>query len=254
MLRFLAIAAVALVLIAVAITALAPASLVAPYVERATHGRLAATGVEGTLWRGHGVLGAGDARMPIAWTLDAAPLVTGEMHLRITPIDGVGESPRADITAAQRRITARDVRVSVPARLLQGALTPRTPWRGVWTADGQVAATTPSLEWTPASYDGSLQVDWRHARLTVVDVLSVDLGDATAALTARGERLEGPVTNVGGDLEVRGDVAVDTRGAASISLLLTPRRPDDAELARALAAIGTPEGTGWRIGWQTRPR
>ena len=252
--RTLVIALLAAGLLAVAIAVLAPAALVAPYLERATRGLLAASEVGGTLWRGQGVLGVGSARLPMAWTVDAAPLLTGEVHVHVTPVDGTSPSPRADVTAAGQRLALSDVAIVVPAGVLQEALMRNAAVRARWAADGEITATTSRLEWTPAAYSGDLRVVWRGARLTPVSAPAIDLGEASATLAARGEQLAGPVVNSGGNLDLRGDVAIGTHGGATISLLLTPRRADDAELARTLAAIGTPEGAGWRVNWQTRPQ
>jgi len=252
--RALVIFLIAAVLLAVAVGVLAPASIVAPYLERATYGRLAVSEVEGTLWRGQGVLAAGTARLPMAWKLDAAHLLAGEAHVHVTPVDGKSPSPRADVMAADRHLALSDVVVVVPAAILQQALTRTLPVRAGWVVDGEIAAATSRLEWTPAAYRGDLRVVWRDARLTLAPALAIDLGEATATLAAQGDRLAGPVVNVGGNLDVRGDVAIGTGGSAAIALLLTPRRADDAELARVLAAIGTPDGAGWRVNWQTRPQ
>jgi hypothetical protein len=253
MMRAVGIVIVAALLLAVAVAVLAPASLVAPSLERATRGRVVADDVDGTLWHGRAVLAAGPARLPVAWKLDPAPLLTGEAHIRLSPVDGMAPGPRADILAAERRLVFADVAVVVPAGILQQALTRNAPGRGGWFADGEIAATTSRLEWTPAAYTGDLRVAWRNARITVVPVLVADFGEATVALAAEGDRLAGPVTNSGGNLDLRGDVAIDTSGSATISLLLTPRRTDDEALARALAALGTPDGNGWRVRWRTAP-
>lgn len=252
--RALVILIIAAMLLAVAVAVLAPASLVASYLERATHGRLTPSEVEGTLWRGQGVLGAGNARLPIAWALDPAPLLTGEAHVHVTPVDAAAASPRAEIMVAEGRLALADVAIVVPAGVVQQALTPNALVRAAWVADGEIAATTSRLEWTPAAYRGDLRVVWRNARLTLASAPAVDLGAATATLAAQGDRLAGPVVNSGGDLDIRGDVAIGTNGSAAISLVLTPRRADAVDLARVLAAIGTPDGAGWRVSWQTRAR
>lgn len=251
--RALVIALAAAALLATAVAALAPASLIAPHFERATRGRIVLGEAEGTLWRGQAVLIAGNARLPLAWKLDAAPLLTFEARAHITPIDGQAGSPRADIVAADQRLTLADVAVAVPAGILQQALTRDAAGPAAWTVEGEILAAATGLEWTPAAWRGDLRLVWRGARLKLASVPAVDLGEATATLAAQGNRLAGPVVNVGGRLDVRGDVAIDTGGGATVSLLLSPRRADDAEIARALAAIGTPDGNGWRVAWQTRP-
>ncbi len=251
--RFLLLLLLAAVLLAAAVAYLAPASLIVPEIERASHGRITLGEVDGTLWRGRGVLTAGAARLPFAWTLEALPLLTGKARAHVLPPAGGASSPHADITVADRKLVVTDLAVSVPAIILQQALTRIAAGRAAWTIDGQIAADTPRLEWSPAAYDGGLRVAWRNAHLTIVSKVEIDLGEATATLAAQGGRLAGPVANTGGNLDVRGDVSVGTDGSANLSLLLTPRRDDDAELARVLGAVGTREGAGWRVNWQTRP-
>jgi len=73
-------------------------------------------------------------------------------------------------------------------------------------------------------------------------------------VNANGERLAGPIDNQGGVLDIRGDLTMLPDKSGSVSLLLTPRRSDDQVLQRALATIGTAEGGGWRVNWQTPPR
>jgi len=253
MTRAVVIVLVAAVLLAVAIAVLAPASLVAPSLERATHGRVVAGDVDGTLWRGQAVLAAGATRLPVAWKLDPARILTGEAHVQLMPIEGNSRGPRADITAAEQRLAFSNVDVVVPAGILQQALTRNAPGRGGWFADGEIAVSTSRLEWTPAAYAGDLRIAWRDARVTAVAAPAVDFGEATMALVAEGDRLAGPVTNSGGNIDLRGDVAIDTNGNATISLLVIPRRPDDGELARVLGSIGTPDGNGWRVRWRTGP-
>jgi hypothetical protein len=251
--RVVVIVVVAAALLAIAIAALAPASLVAPSLERATGGRVVAGAVEGSLWRGRAVLAAGAARLPVAWKLDAAPLLTGEARVQLMPVDDSSGALRADITAAEHKLAFTNVAVAIPAAILQQALTRHAPGRAGWLAGGEIAATTARLEWTPTAYAGELRVVWRDARITVVPLLQADFGEATIALTADGDRLAGPLTNSGGNLDLRGDIAIDVDGGTSGSLLLTPRRSDDAELTRVLAAIGTSDGNGWRVRWRTGP-
>jgi hypothetical protein len=92
------------------------------------------------------------------------------------------------------------------------------------------------------------------ARLTLPPMPPLDLGEVTATLVADGSRLAGPVTNQGGDLDIRGEVSTGADGSAAVALTLTPRRTDDAALARLLSALGPPAGGGWRVAWQSPPR
>jgi hypothetical protein len=247
--RALLVLVVALLLVAGAAAVLAPAALLAPVVERATGGRVVAANLEGSVWRGRGVLGTASARLPLAWTLEALPLLTGTVALHVVPGEAQSAQPRADITAARNRIGLRDARIELPARALADVAAGNAPLRSAIVADGTLALTSPRLDWAPPASSGDAQLVWRDARLTVLSGTPVDLGVVSTALTAAGDRLTGSVTNAGGDLDVRGDVGLAASGAVNASLLLTPRRADNAGLARALAAIGKAEGNGWRVTW-----
>ena len=252
--RLLLVLLAAALLLAGALVVLAPASLLATRVERATGGAVAASQVEGTVWRGRGVLAAGDTQLPIAWTLDPESLLHGELQAHIGAFDGVGRVPRADVLAGRDRITLRDVDLTLPLPLAVEALGGRLAQRVGLVADGDLAIRSAQFDWVPPTVNGDLAIVWRGARFSLPTYAPIELGDVTATLVANGERLAGPIENSGGVMDIRGDVMVRPDRSAAIALLLTPRRADDATLARALATVGTPEGSGWRVTWQTPPR
>jgi len=252
--RLLLVLVAAALLLAGAFVYLAPASLLATRVERATGGTLKARDVEGTVWRGRGVLAAADTQLPIAWTVDPEPLLHGELRAHISAFDGIGRLPRADVVARRNSVILRDVDITLPLPLAVDALGGSIARRVGALADGDLAIRSTRLEWVPPTVNGDLVVVWRNARFGLPTFAPIDLGDVTATLAADGARLAGPVANSGGAMDIRGDVAVRPDRTGTISLLLTPRRADDATLARALATIGSPEGAGWRVNWQTPPR
>jgi hypothetical protein len=251
--RTLLIVVVAVVLLAVASTMFAPASLVAPYVDQATQRSIQATAVEGTLWSGRATLVGSGTQVPVTWTFAPLPLLTGEARLDVAPVDAAASSPRVAVRATRDRMTISDLAVALPASVLQPLLQ-RQPAMKAWTMAGELTASAPLLAWTPAAWSGGLDLEWRGAVLTPPGVRPVAFGDVSARLAAAGDRLAGPVVNRGGDLDVRGDLAVGANGDTALSLLLTPRNPDDADLAKGLAAVGTAEGQGWRVGWQVKRR
>src|SRR5258705_11271931 len=102
--RFLLILVIAVVLLAGAFVVLAPASLVTGRVERMSAGTLTARNVEGTIWRGRGVLAGSDAQVPIAWTLDPEALLRGELQAHVGPSDRIGNLPPADVIAGRERV------------------------------------------------------------------------------------------------------------------------------------------------------
>jgi hypothetical protein len=251
MIRILLIVLIAVALLVGAFAVLAPASLLAGRVEKVTNGAYTARDVEGTIWRGRGVIAGGGAQLPLAWTLDPSPLTQGEVRAHIVPFDNAMAVPRAEIVAGRQHIALRNANVTLPAVLL---LQPTPLARAGLVADGDITLTTPRLDWTPATIEGDARVVWRTARLTLPPFPPVDFGELTATLAANGARLAGPVVNVGGDLDVRGNVSVGADRSADFALTLTPRRADDAALTQLLAAFGTPDGAGWRVAWRLSPR
>jgi len=252
--RLLLVLLAAALLLGGAFVLLAPASLLAARVERATGGTLAAGQVEGTVWRGRGVLAAGGTQLPIAWTLDPEPLLHGELRAHIGPFDGVGRVPRADVLAERDRLSLRDVDLTLPLPLAIEALVGRLAHGVGLVAEGDLTIRSAQLDWVPATVNGDLEIVWRAARFSLPTYAPIDLGEVTATLVANGERLAGPVRNSSGVMDIGGEITVHPDRSAAISLLLTPRRTDDATLARALATVGTAEGGGWRVNWQTPPR
>ena len=243
----------ALVLVAAAVVALAPASLLGGILESSSNGKVTATAFEGTIWRGQAQLVAGDARVPLGWSLASWPLLTGEVRLDLAPNSAASRALRGELRATRDHLAATGVDITLPAAAIAALLPRGSGARPAWALAGDITVTTPSLDWTPASMRGDFSVDWRGAALLPTGMRPIVLGDVTAKLAGDGTRLAGPVSSRGGDLDVSGNVALAATGAATVSLLLTPRNAD-AELARALGAIGTVEGSGWRINWQGKAR
>lgn len=249
--RTLLLAAAVLAAVAIEAIWLAPAALVDARVAHWTRGTLRIAATDGTLWRGRGVLVAGTAQVPIGWRIDAWPLLRGELRAQLLPDEAAAPagSPRADVAVAGSRIVLRDVDVTVPAALFVNAAGPASV--ATLTLAGDARITTASLDWSPPLARGDAQLAWRGARLGLAGgAAPVDLGDLRATLTADGDRLAGPVFNAGGEVEVRGELAVQANQALRVSLSLAPRRPADAGLARTLAAIGAPAADGWRVEWR----
>lgn len=224
---------------------LAPATLADVEVARMTGGRLRLAAAEGTLWRGRAHVVAGTAAMPVAWRLDPWPLLRGEARFRVQPFaDGAGRRPRASVAIDGARVSLRDVDVALPAAAIGPALHP-----GAFpAAAGELAATSSTIEWEPAAVRGAAQLRWRHAQLVSADgVTPIDLGDVSAVLDADGRELAGPVSNEGGDVAVRGRIAVRAGDAIGVAVALTPRAVPGPALARALSAIATADGSAWRI-------
>jgi hypothetical protein len=234
---------------AAAVAAFAPAALVGAPLERITGGMLGLAEAEGTIWRGRGTLVASrEARLPLAWSIDPWPLLRGELRLSLFPYDANGTSPRGEIALRDGTVALRSLDVALPADVLRAAASGT-----LLGAAGWVRVTSSALDWAPTGSRGEVEIVWRDARIAPGNGDAIALGSVTAVLSATGDRLTGSVANEGGDLDVRGNVSLRSR-TTELSLLLAPRRADDAALARSLAAIGTPDGAGWRVEWRAGTR
>jgi hypothetical protein len=243
--RFLALAGAAIVALAVAIAATAPASLAGAAVERATGGAVTVAGADGTLWRGRGTLAAGSAlRLQIAWSIDPLGLARGELRVRIRPVAPTGDAPRADVSARDGALALRGLDVALPADGL-AALAPRSGLR----VSGDVRATAASLERSGGAWNGDAHIAWAGARLAIGSDPPLRLGTVRAELAAAGDRLAGPVTNEGGEFDVRGSVSIDAGGTPALALTLTPHRGDPSQ-ARSLAIAAKPGGAGFNVDYR----
>ena len=235
------------VLLAVALIALAPAALMGPRLAEASAGVVTLVESEGSLWRGRATLAMSDSRLPFAWSVDATDFLRGRLTLRISPQDADGTMPVATVTAGRDGILLSDIDVVVPAHAASAALASA---KGI-ALGGDLSLSIKRLEARSGSLSGQAVIVWRRARAVVAAGGPVrDFGDVTVTLAGDDGRLAGPMTNEGGRAAIRGDVALNLRGAVAVTALVTPRRADDGELASLLAAVGNPEPGGWRIDWR----
>jgi len=242
----LIVAALAAAVVAFALR-LAPASLADARVAALTRGAVRLIDVDGTLWNGRAFLAAGAARVPIAWRIDASPLLRGELRLQLVRDDGgSGAMPKGDIAIGRGSAELRDVDATIPAAFIAAAAGSSAP-----VAGGDVELRTAAVQWAPPANRGELRLRWLGAWLAAPGIAEpAALGDVRATLSAAADRLSGPVSNAGGDLAVQGTVTLAAQGGVQLSLVLTPRRADDRDLARALSMIGAADGDGWRVEWR----
>jgi len=234
----------AIVVALAAIVALAPAALVGVAVDRMSGGAASLADAEGTVWRGRGILDVRQAlRIPLEWRLDALPLARGEVRIAIAPPGPATSAPRADLSAHGNAVTVRSLELSLPAAAI-AALAPRAGVR----LDGELRVASPSLEWTGTAFSGGALVRWQDARFAIANEASIPLGNVTADLVAAGDRVAGPITNDGGDFDVRGTVSLGTRSAPDVSLTLSPRGGNAAQ-ARSLRVAARPDGS-WNVDYR----
>ena len=230
---------IAVVFIAGAGVAFAPAALLDRPVAAATGGALRIAQARGTVWRGTAFVAdsTGAGRLPFAWRLSPLALLRGDIELALEP------QGRVNVNAHDVALT--DVHLDVPASML-GAWLPR----GVAAAvGGTLRVDAAALRFDGQGGDGALDVRWERARIALNSALA-DLGTATLHATPRGADITGTVTNAGGNLRVSGDFIV-TNDSAGVSGTIAPVGDPAPEIARMLAALGTPDASGAvRFAWR----
>jgi hypothetical protein len=231
--------------VAIAAAWLAPAALLDTRIADATGGMVRLAETAGTIWNGRGRLVAKTTRVPIAWRVDCWALLHGALRVRLTSGTGA-TTPRATTEASTGTLAFQDVDVTLPAQFFGATLTPF----GVESVAGEISLKADAIEWTPEAGRGEARVLWHAARVAFTgSAAPLDLGDVRTLVTANGNLLSGPVTNEGGDLALRGEWAIRAHDSVQLTLHAAPRRAGLVELERALSAIGTADGNGWRIAW-----
>jgi hypothetical protein len=244
--RSLVLLALAPFALLVAIACLAPASLLDSRLARATGGTVRLASTQGTLWNGRGVVTAANAQIPVAWSIDAWPLVRGVVHMRVQS-DAGADTPRATIDVRTDRIVLQNTDVTVPAATIASAFGDMA----ASSVDGEVNASLSNLRLAAGANDGEARLVWRNARIRAVgNANPLELGEVRAGLVANGATMSGPIDGQGGNLALRGNWILKEKDAFTLALRMTPTASADAALVRWLSTVGQPDGDGWRIDWR----
>ena len=243
--RRVLIVIVILVLIGLAVLWQAPATLVGSVIEDRSHGRVKLADTTGTIWSGQGVLVVGDARVPFAWRAHPTALARGETVVDLVPQPGT-DTPRGTVTLRADGVSARNLRITVPAAALASTVSqqPRL------AAGGTIDIASEAVDWRRTATSGNVLAQWRDATVGLAGGPPVALGELTANLTGQEQRLVGPVRNTGGDVDVSGDVAIAPDGSAGVFHLLVRPRPNAGTRADAIRSLGPEQGDGVRLDWQ----
>ena len=215
-------------------------------------------GVEGTVWRGRGVLEGAGTQLPLAWTLDAAPLLQGELRAQIASFDGRSAVPRADDRRRPRQtIALRNVDAVAAGDLLVEALSEQH--RCAASASRQAARSRSPARSSigrRARSTARCAVVWRAARAHAAAVAAARLG------RGHGDARRPTAASSPDPSPTRAAISTSAATSASAPTAAAPCRADahaapratTRALARLLSTIGTPDGDGWRIAWRTPPR
>jgi len=240
------------VLLLTALVALAPAALIDFQAKNITAGNVRLAQTSGTLWKGAGdlVVTPADLRIPLAWTINALPLL--HVELAGTVAAGTGVAP-GDFSLRRDGFALRNIRLAVPASAL--AKSGGVP--GIFAAlGGNVDVQVDTLTRNGDQLDGRFSARWQNASLPGPRPdARVGLGDLRVDVAGSGPELPGTIVNAGGDVELNGTVAVST-SLARINAVVRPRTGLDSERSQAIEAalrmVGQPDGSGgFRVAWTT---
>ena len=232
--------------VAVGLAWFAPASLLDSRLAHWSGGVLRLASTQGTLWHGRGVVTDAKMQIPVEWNVDPWPLLRGVMHMRLRSNAGAA-SPRATLDLRSDRISLQDADVTVPATAIGRVLGDIT----AGSIDGEVSASASTLQLSPGSNSGEARLVWRNARIRGIgNAAPLELGEVRTTLIASGSTMSGSIVNDGGNVALSGEWTLREKDALALAFRATPRKAGDAELARWLSAVGTPDGDGWRINWR----
>ena len=228
-----------LIVAAVALVALAPATWLDRRIAAASDGSLRLSDAEGTVWQGRGELGdaRGTWRIPVAWRISPLPLLRGAVDIELAS-SADPDAPRGRLLLENDSVTFRNVALRVPASVLGTLASTRLPVE----PGGELVLDAPQFRYRPNQIDGAFDLRWQRARLATAGS-AVDLGTVTAHVAPQGSALAGVIGNVGGDARIDGDVSLSASGIAFRARIAPgPNVPPD--IARMLAALGTPDANG----------
>lgn len=181
------------------IVALAPASLVAGFLDRVSAGRLTMAQTEGTLWRGAGVLllRHDNKFLPLdhyAWRISPAANLS---QIAVAVDTGSGKPSQLLISPWRNEVEVSQGNASLPAQLLSVFAPQLLPYR----LSGELVLSTEHFQITPNSNSGTITVDWKQATSGLTDI--APLGDYRILL--QGADMKVSLVTVAGKLQLAGN-------------------------------------------------
>ena len=233
--------------LAAACVMLAPASLLdAPLASR-TGDRLRLADAHGFWWRGRGIVATRDgaARVPVAWRISLAPLVTGSLVVTLQT-GNEPAMPTGTVVVRDGALDIHDLHLVAPAALVPALV----PALSAVALRGDVDVRAPSFAWRGDSGSGTLDATWQAASI-LVGAQPIVLGRVVVNARPVADGVEGTVRNAGGDLAVDGNLAL-RHGIANLTLKLAPTTRASPALRAMLPLIGPPDAAGAvTLTWQS---
>ncbi len=224
-------------MLAAAFVLLAPASLLDGPVARSTGEHLRLVDTSGVWWRGRGAVATPDGalRLPVAWRVSFAPLLTGA--LVVTLIGHDAAMPTGTVSLRHEALDVRDLHVAAPAALASSLV----PTLTSVAIDGELDLRAPAFTWRSNGGSGTIDATWQHARIDAG--APIDLGRVVADAKPAADGLSGNVRNAGGDLAIDGNVALHGN-VVSASFKLRPTARASQAVRAMLPLLGAADSTG----------
>ncbi len=181
---------------------MAPASLLAGYMERHSEGRVFLAGTRGTLWNGNGVMLFGTDTTYISlgeysWHLRPAALLSGALEFEVRR--GMGGDPmRARYEPLRQAVELSQWRVTLPAQVLALLAPQLRPYQ----LNGEVDLSAESVSFSQRGVAGKATVDWKQAGSGLSDVYP--LGDYRILMQGDGRELSVQLSTLSGKLRLSG--------------------------------------------------
>ena len=202
------------------------------------------------------VLAAGGAQRPVAWSIDAWPLLRGELRGSFT---GGADSQRiGTFDAGGDKLDLRGIELALPMdallRTLGAPSLLRERRRRGHAAGRPVSCTAPTRS------TRRLRCCGRTPACPVrVPICGSRWATCARELSGQGREVPGTIQNTGGDVDLRGTLSAAANGSTRVDLEVKPRpgiaRDRADAIATALGLIGSPDGQGgYRVAWAGRPR
>ena len=226
---------------ALALIAIAPATLVDAGLQQGTQGRLRLTEARGTLWSGSGqmeIRAAGGQSVlseSLAWRIVPASLLRGQLVCEI----GLAQAERHfPVTLSLSRIELANANISLPAAVLELGV-PKLAPLGL---TGNVAIHVTSLSIARDAIVGSATVHWRAAG-SALSPLS-PLGDYEIQLNAEGGTVNALLGTIKGPLWLDGKGSWIHGNRPAFLGMARVEPPDQQRLAPLLRLIAIERSEG----------
>ena len=203
--------------------------------------RIAAQGVDGTVWKGRAERLAVDgfAFGPLVWHLRPVALLAGRVEFQCFVQSGSGGGELRLGKSVFGAIGVRDAQLTVPAALIGRQL--RLP---LVSLDGDFLIDLEEMQAADAWVEALRgRVSWQAAR--VLQPNPVPLGTLTMQLDMRDGQVVGVLADEGnGPLELSGELNIQANRAYRLDALLKPRAEADQQMRQALGLLGAPDAQG----------